>query len=99
MAYSNAASRAEYSAKLLVRCPRYSLSCAIGLPCASRMYTPNPAGPGFPRAPPSTLATIHPSGAEDFCPRAVPDLAKASGKRDGVSWPDVSLGDMQRVYV
>src|SRR6185437_8069624 len=99
MAYSNAASRAEYSAKLLVRCPRYSLSCAMGLPRASRIYTPNPAGPGFPRAPPSTLATIQPSGAGDFCAWAAADPAGASGNKDGVPGPKGSLGGMKRVYV
>ncbi len=57
-AYWREARRPEYSAKLLVRMPRNSESSAMTWPELSVMWAPKPAGPGFPRAPPSQWAVM-----------------------------------------
>src|SRR5713101_5612702 len=50
--------RPRYSATLLVATPIDSQNSSTSVPSSCSMRTPNPAGPGLPRAPPSMYATI-----------------------------------------
>ncbi len=69
------ATRPEYSATLLLTMPRYSARSASTRPLAgSRTSAPYPAGPGFPREPPSASTTSRASGTGQT-------LAAGSGRR------------------
>src|SRR4051794_6270622 len=57
-ASSSASSTARYSATLLVASPMYAVRSPNALPSGSVATAATAAGPGFPRAPPSTWTTI-----------------------------------------
>src|SRR5262245_56699374 len=90
---SSAASSPEYSATLLVACGSAPESSASVSPSGACTTTPQPAGPGLPRAPPSMYAVCAAAGrglspvvnrsSFEVCSSAVLQLGAGLGLRLG----------------